>query len=205
MPWMPRTHYDRSFRRANSARRHAEYDERRGRDPRITAFYSSRAWRALRKLKLADTPVCEKCGLAGAVDAHHRKPVKTHPELALEFANLMSLCRSCHQIVEAEVRSQSQVGTGNALEDQKASTKLEVPCRSLQSQVGTGDAQYQVGTGGGVEDQKGVGVRGGFSPANLTHTAPASERRVSAVQKTGGVPVGHQDTSPDAHGVHDHA
>lgn len=63
------------------------------------AFYVSIAWRRLRAYKLSQTPFCEWCPpelLTIATEVHHNKEVKTHPELRLDFENLISVCKSCH-------------------------------------------------------------------------------------------------------------
>lgn len=63
-------------------------------------FYTSTPWRNLRAQYLADNPLCMECGRNGRVTAanevHHVKPRKQHPELAYEWDNLESLCKSCH-------------------------------------------------------------------------------------------------------------
>lgn len=40
---------------------------------------------------------CQECGTRGGIlHAHHIKPVVTHPELARDFNNLMTVCKDCH-------------------------------------------------------------------------------------------------------------
>lgn len=63
-------------------------------------FYASAAWIRLRDAYRAEHPVCEKCGRALTQHVHHVKPRKTHPELALDWGNLQSLCVSCHNACE---------------------------------------------------------------------------------------------------------
>lgn len=63
-------------------------------------FLNSAAWLAKRKAKLAETPWCEMCEgesgkLVPAIDVDHILPRHSHPELALEYSNLQSLCK-CH-------------------------------------------------------------------------------------------------------------
>lgn len=75
-----------------TTKRESARNDRRG--PR-KGFYSSPQWRRLRALKLAEDPLCARCGSA-ANEVHHCKPVVTHPELALVKSNLESLCKPCH-------------------------------------------------------------------------------------------------------------
>jgi 5-methylcytosine-specific restriction protein A len=81
-------------------RRH--YDKHR-RDPDAKRFYDSAAWQVARKLKLAEDPVCERCGAAWSRHVHHVKPLKPHPELRLDRRNLMAVCPPCHNEIEAEI------------------------------------------------------------------------------------------------------
>jgi 5-methylcytosine-specific restriction endonuclease McrA len=54
-------------------------------------------WRALRHRALRrDGFACVRCGAAGRLEVDHVKPVRTHPELAFDLANLQSLCPRCH-------------------------------------------------------------------------------------------------------------
>ena len=63
-------------------------------------------WRKLSKLYRTHNPLCERCKANGRVSAveevHHRKPIKTHPELRLKWGNLMSVCIPCHREIERE-------------------------------------------------------------------------------------------------------
>lgn len=71
--------------------------------------YQSQRWRLLRLTKLADSPLCERCLKNGvvkeAVDVHHIVSfMATDDEvmrkaLAYDYANLMSLCKECHQYI----------------------------------------------------------------------------------------------------------
>ncbi len=80
-------------------------------------FYSSGAWRTARKERLKkDGLHCVWCKRAGrwttdrhgrtirvpATMVHHIKPYQTHPELALDLDNLVSLCDSCHDAAHPE-------------------------------------------------------------------------------------------------------
>jgi len=63
-------------------------------------------WRKLSERFRKHNPLCVKCYERGRVepvkDVHHIKPIRTHPELRLEWDNLMSLCRECHDEIERE-------------------------------------------------------------------------------------------------------
>lgn len=66
----------------------------------MNSFYTSPPWRRLRALKLAEDPFCERCLerniTVPAIDVHHIQEVDLRPELALEYNNLESLCKTCH-------------------------------------------------------------------------------------------------------------
>lgn len=79
--------------------RHRTYD-RHARDREASRFYRSRAWLAARELKLRRDPLCEQCRrrqrLTPATVVHHVVERRERPDLALDLANLESLCASCH-------------------------------------------------------------------------------------------------------------
>ena len=64
------------------------------------SFYTSPPWRRLRNLKLAEDPLCERCTERGlivpAYEVHHVIEIDLRPDLALEYNNLESLCKTCH-------------------------------------------------------------------------------------------------------------
>lgn len=66
------------------------------RDPRDT-----RAWRALRDQVVREEPSCRLrftgiCTVTSTT-ADHIKPVETHPELAMDRANLRGACKACNK------------------------------------------------------------------------------------------------------------
>jgi 5-methylcytosine-specific restriction protein A len=67
-------------------------------------------WVQTRRLKLLAHPLCERCESEGRVsmaqDVHHIKPIRTAPDLRLDLSNLLSVCRSCHAMLEKEVRDE---------------------------------------------------------------------------------------------------
>lgn len=82
----------------------------------MNSFYTSPPWRRLRGLKLAEDPFCERCLERGitvpAVDVHHIQEIALRPELALEYTNLESLCKTCHG---SETASKGRKATKGAI------------------------------------------------------------------------------------------
>ncbi len=61
------------------------------------SVYRTQQWQALRlAAKRRDGFKCTGCGSHGRLEVHHVKSVRTHPELALDLANLACLCGQCH-------------------------------------------------------------------------------------------------------------
>lgn len=80
-----------------------EYNHYR-RDPYTKQMYG-RAWKRIRDRHIKEHPLCELCEQQGvlrpAEEVHHRLPLAdggTH-----ERNNLVSLCRSCHMKIHAEL------------------------------------------------------------------------------------------------------
>lgn len=78
---------------------------RRAPDARASAWrrgYGG-AWRRLRAMVLADSPLCAECERDGrvtlATDVHHKTPLREGGENT--FGNLEPLCHSCHSRVTA--------------------------------------------------------------------------------------------------------
>lgn len=66
-------------------------------DRHSAAVIRSPRWKALRFLaKRRDGFKCVSCGVSGRLEVDHIHPVRTHPDLAFDLANLQCLCRSCH-------------------------------------------------------------------------------------------------------------
>lgn len=97
MPRKIRTYRPPGARTVVQARR--DYDAHR-RDRASKGFYNSAAWRKARLLKLAESPLCELCRRSGRLTAattvHHRQELRDRPDLALDLANLQSVCPPCH-------------------------------------------------------------------------------------------------------------
>ena len=72
-------------------------------------FYGTKVWHNLRQAKLQDQPLCERCLANGivrpATEAHHKKVFGSFPTEEeqwywfLNYDNLVSLCKPCHQYV----------------------------------------------------------------------------------------------------------
>ena len=68
------------------------------------SFYQDRRWKRLRKSKITNNPLCEKCAAKGvtrtANEVHHIIPIDIyHPdeELIFDYDNLESVCYECHK------------------------------------------------------------------------------------------------------------
>ena len=65
-------------------------------------FHLDKKYRKLRDRFIRENPLCRLCfkeeGLTvAASEVDHIKPLKTHPELAMDRSNLQALCRNCHE------------------------------------------------------------------------------------------------------------
>jgi 5-methylcytosine-specific restriction enzyme A len=87
------------------AEQNAKHGDRTGRmTPERAAhhrFKNSPAWRKLRLTIIARDGGCADCGREDNLSVHHIKKFRTHPELALDPDNLITVCRSCHGRREA--------------------------------------------------------------------------------------------------------
>jgi 5-methylcytosine-specific restriction enzyme A len=66
------------------------------------AFYWSTPWRRLRAAQLERHPLCHDCEGQGrttpANEVHHVTKRRVDPSAELDWSNMMSLCRPCHQV-----------------------------------------------------------------------------------------------------------
>lgn len=91
-------------RAAQVKRTNQQYNARRDESD---GFYKTERWKrlSLRYRKLH--PLCENCEKHNRVTpsrmVDHKQPVKTHPELALDWENLQALCWPCHNIIGVRV------------------------------------------------------------------------------------------------------
>lgn len=90
----------------------------------VSAFYTGRAWRKVRKKVLMRYKnECQDCKAQGkykrATVVHHEKPIKSYPKLALseyyfdqngyQKPNLIPLCRECHEKREGRLETWGKV------------------------------------------------------------------------------------------------
>lgn len=92
-------------RRAEQLKKaHKVYNKRRDESD---SFYSTERWRKFRAYYLRLHPLCVECERQGRVTAavilDHIKPLKQHPELALDWHNVRPLCRACHNRIGEKV------------------------------------------------------------------------------------------------------
>lgn len=99
----------------NRRARNRKYN-RETRDPRLTAFYNSREWKALRAYKLSKDCICEACRRKPAEIAHHIVPIREDWDRRLDFDNLMSVCAACHEEKHPERHSKGGKARGRTTE-----------------------------------------------------------------------------------------
>lgn len=84
--------------KAQAEQRRAIADRERG-SPQSRGYDAF--WRRVRKQALREHPLCQRCEEAGRVTAasivHHIIAIEDAPRLRLDLANLMTLCRECHE------------------------------------------------------------------------------------------------------------
>lgn len=98
--------------------RHAGYNPAAAREAQLKALDKRRGsassrgydvtWRRLRLRHLGDEPLCRFCAQAGrtvaATEVHHSVKLADRPDLRLDHAVLVSLCKSCHSKETAQGR-----------------------------------------------------------------------------------------------------
>jgi hypothetical protein len=70
-------------------------EQLRNRQPHRKLLSTAR-YRRFRKWLLAERPVCERCGIKGATDVHHRRKLADHPEDLCDQEHCECLCHECH-------------------------------------------------------------------------------------------------------------
>jgi len=90
--------------------RHKRYNTMR---PRSDSFYGTAAWKNARQSFRLEHPLCCECERMGLIRpmnvVDHIIPLKLRPDLALDPANLRSLCSRHHALIGEKV---SQGGAG---------------------------------------------------------------------------------------------
>lgn len=56
-------------------------------------------WPAVERQFLRDHPCCEACGTRDDLNVHHVRPFHLRPDLELDPANLITLCRTDHLVL----------------------------------------------------------------------------------------------------------
>lgn len=75
-------------------------------------FYTSTAWKKLRKEALERDLCCVICGASGSyLTADHIIPRSAEPDLELELSNIRILCKSCDNKRHSEKAAKSQKQT----------------------------------------------------------------------------------------------
>lgn len=81
--------------------------------PETQSFYESPAWRKLRRIKLAQMPLCEICytnnRMEKATMVDHKIEIKDGGA-ALDIENLTSICHHCHNKKTAQERKKRKDG-----------------------------------------------------------------------------------------------
>ena len=87
-------------------------------DEAYKRLIQDKRWRQLRRAKLSETPLCERCTKEGrvraATEVHHVVPIESaiseaeKRRLAYDFSNLQSLCRECHTKTHTEMGSRNK-------------------------------------------------------------------------------------------------
>lgn len=91
-------------RRKEERKKRVEFEDVHAKERAV--FYRSTRWRNLRKLQLAEEPLCRKCGEPARV-VDHVEPIR-HGGDRYDQTNLQSLCDSCHNSKRAEEARTSQ-------------------------------------------------------------------------------------------------
>jgi 5-methylcytosine-specific restriction protein A len=85
-------------------------------DADVKKFYDSHGWRCTRKAKLIKDTLCQACLMSQvitpAIEVHHLKPIRLFWDDRFNEKFLLSLCMSCHSIMEAEIRGQARGASG---------------------------------------------------------------------------------------------
>ena len=69
----------------------------RRRKPKIHGeLYALPAWKELRAIQLANTPICEACCRRPATEVDHQEKHRGDLDKFLDPSNLVSVCRRCH-------------------------------------------------------------------------------------------------------------
>jgi 5-methylcytosine-specific restriction protein A len=97
-------------------------------------LYGEGRWKRLRRLQLAQHPLCRMCEEAGRVEpavlVDHIRPAKDNVELFFDMSNLQSLCRPCHDGVK---RKDEYRGFSTQIGEDGLPTDLRHPFHRVRS------------------------------------------------------------------------
>ena len=71
-------------------------------DFNIENYKNRKKWLEFKSKLLYKKKVCEVCKSDTSLQVHHILPRFSHPELAMDYENLMVLCKSCHKEIHKE-------------------------------------------------------------------------------------------------------
>ncbi|WP_447590139.1 HNH endonuclease signature motif containing protein [Aquipseudomonas campi] len=77
------------------------------------SFYKTERWKKLSAYYRKRHPLCECCQSDASDITDHIKPVKTYPDLALDWHNLRALCRPCHNRIGERVGLLNRASAGS--------------------------------------------------------------------------------------------
>lgn len=62
------------------------------------AFYASKEWKILARLvRASQDMLCDHCKKKKRLDVHHKQSLFDRPDLAMNYFNLVGICRDCHK------------------------------------------------------------------------------------------------------------
>lgn len=83
-----------------AAKQYNQYTRYSEDNKRYAKFYQSKEWKAIRKEKLLDQPLCEVCLEEGTITqgtiVHHKIEIKDNWEKRLDMENLETICQKHH-------------------------------------------------------------------------------------------------------------
>jgi 5-methylcytosine-specific restriction endonuclease McrA len=99
--------------KAEADKKEAEHKERVRTDPEYaerSRFYKSPTWKRLRRMQLAEEPLCRLCGCAARV-VDHIVQISQGGE-RYDMGNLQSLCSPCHDRKRSQESRRAHGGVG---------------------------------------------------------------------------------------------
>lgn len=78
-----------------SATNSSQWSKFHAANPEMAAIWKSGRWRKMRAAHLKANPLCACCP-SPATTVHHVRPHRGDPAIAFDAANLVALCKPCH-------------------------------------------------------------------------------------------------------------